>query len=149
MSILFINGSPEANGNTAALAKDLIGNLDYQQLNLGEYKLYDYGTHFADDQFNEVLEQILAADTLVIGSPVYWHDLSGMLRCLLDRFYGTVAEDSMSDKRLFFVYQGAAPTPDMIHRGEYTISRFAGLYGMTYAGMANTHSQARQLHEKL
>lgn len=37
----------------------------------------------------------------------------------------------------------------MIDDGEYTMSRFAGMYGFTYEGIANDKSQARKLKEKL
>ena len=148
MSILFINGG-EKGGNTSALGSEFLEGRDFDQIDLVDYKVYGYGTHFADDQFDEVLRHIEAADMLVIGSPVYWHDLSGTLRCLLDRFYGPVPEGGMAGKRLFFLFQGAAPTQAMFDRAEFTISRFASLYGMEYEGMATNVAEARKLAEKL
>ena len=38
-----------------------------------------------------------AADTIVIGSPVYWHNICGAVRNLLDRFYGRVAPGELAD----------------------------------------------------
>ena len=52
-------------------------------------------------------------------------------------------------KRLFFLFRGGAPTQQMYERGEYTINRFAGLYGMDYMGMARNASEARALAAKL
>lgn len=78
MSILFINGSPNKNGNTAHLAQALMDGKAYQTLNLVNYKVYGYGQSFPDDQFSEIVAQMKAADTIVIGSPVYWHSMSGM-----------------------------------------------------------------------
>ena len=43
MSILFINGSPNKNGNTAKLAAKLLSGKTYQTLDLVDYKLYSYG----------------------------------------------------------------------------------------------------------
>ena len=37
--ILFINGSPNKDGNTARLARELIGDRPYEQLNLAEHKV--------------------------------------------------------------------------------------------------------------
>lgn len=147
--ILFINGSPNKDGNTARLARELIGDRPYEQLNLAEYKVYGYGQSYGDDDFEDVLARIEAADTLVVGSPVYWHSLSGMLRNLLDRFYGPVREGSMSGKTLYFVFQGGAPTREMLDWGEYTMKRFAALYGMTYGGMVDNTHEARALSKKL
>lgn len=50
MSILFINGSPEKEGNTARLARALLAGHDYVTYELADHKIYDYGQHFADDE---------------------------------------------------------------------------------------------------
>ena len=88
MSILFINGSPNKKGNTARLAAALLGSHDYETLNLTDYRINVYGQRLAGDQFDEVMAKIKAADTIVIGSPLYWHNICGSVRTLLDRFYG-------------------------------------------------------------
>lgn len=147
--ILFINGSPNKDGNTARLARELIGERPYEQLNLAEHKVYGYGQSYDDDDFDDVLGRIQAADTLVVGSPVYWHNFSGMLRNLLDRFYGPVPAGSMSGKTLYFVFQGGAPTKEMLEWGEYTMKRFAAFYGMSYGGMVNNLSDAERLSARL
>ena len=149
MEILFINGSPNADGNTAALAAELLSGRDYGTVQLGTTKVYDYGQDFPDDQFGEVLEKMRAADTIVMGSPVYWHDLSGMLRNLMDRCYGPVPMGGFAGKRLAVLFQGSAPTPEMIGRAEYTMSRFAGYYGMEYLGLASSAREARELATRL
>lgn len=149
MSILFINGSPEHEGNTVRLAKALLQGREYSTLQLGDMKVYDYGQNFPDDQFEEVLAKMNEADTLVFGSPVYWHDLSGMMRNLLDRCYGPVPEGGFAGKRIYFLFQGAAPTQAMLDRGEYTMSRFASLYGADYMGMATNEREARDLAKTL
>ncbi|MPM81099.1 hypothetical protein SDC9_128151 [bioreactor metagenome] len=89
------------------------------------------------------------AKTIVIGSPVYWHSMSGAIRTLLDRFYGPVQQGALKGRMLFFLFQGAAPTKKMLEFGEYTMSRFAGLYGMTYLGMATNSTEAGKLSETL
>ena len=149
MSILFINGSPNKKGNTVALAERLLKDRDYETLHLVDCKVYSYGQKFEDDAFDVILEQMKAADTIVIGSPVYWHNLCGALRNLLDRFYGPVPQGALSGRKLFFLFQGAAPTKEMLAAGEYTMSRFAALYGMDYMGMANDRAGAEQLASKL
>lgn len=135
MSTLFINGSPNKNGNTAHLADKLLKGKDYETLNLVDYKIYGYGQVFEDDQLDEVINKMKEADTIVIGSPVYWHNICGLVRNVLDRFYGLVDEDDLSGRNLYFVFQGAAPEKWMLEAGEYTMKRFAGLYGMNYKGM--------------
>ena len=58
-------------------------------------------------------------------------------------------EGSLSGRTLYFLFQGAAPEKWMMEAGEYTMKRFAGLYGMEYAGMATNRSEAARLSEKL
>lgn len=137
MSILFINGSPNKNGNTVRLTKKFLKDKEFQTLNLVDYKIYSYGQRFEDDQFNEVIEQMKQADTIVIGSPLYWHSMSGLIRNLLDRFYDLLDEDLLKGKDVYFVFQGYAPTKEQLLAGEYTIKRFASLYGMNYKSMIN------------
>ena len=86
--ILFMNGSPNKDGNTAALAKSMLKGKDYETLNLTDYRIGSYGQNFADDQLDEVIARMKAADVIVIGSPLYWHNICGAVRNVLDRFYG-------------------------------------------------------------
>ena len=53
-------------------------------------------------------------------------------------------EGSLSGRTLYFLFQGAAPEKWMMEAGEYTMKRFAGLYGMGYAGMATNRSEAEK-----
>ena len=149
MKILFINGSPNKNGNTVRLAQALLTDIEYETINLVDYKIYSYGQKYEDDELPKVLDAIRQAETIVIGSPVYWHNLSGAVRNLLDRLYGAINKREMAGKRLFFLFQGAAPDKWMIEAGEYSIRIFAQLYGLSYMGMATTTSQAKELSKKL
>ena len=149
MKILFINGSPNKNGNTASLAKALLGNRDYESLNLTDYKIGSYGQNFEDDQLEEVIDKMKSADVIVVGSPLYWHNLCGSVRNVLDRFYGKVEQGGLNGRKLYFLFQGAAPEKWMLEAGEYTMKRFAGLYGMEYGGMATDKSEAMKLEKTI
>jgi multimeric flavodoxin WrbA len=148
MKILFINGSPNKNGNTQSLADALLQGRDYETLNLVDYRINVFGQELPGDQFDQVLAKIKAADVLVIGSPVYWHNICGSVRTLLDRFYGPVASGSLTGK-LFFLFQGAAPEKWMLDAGDFTMERFAGLYGLNYEGMAVNQNEAKVLASKI
>ncbi|WP_127058351.1 flavodoxin family protein [Veillonella ratti] len=149
MNILFINGSPNKEGNTARLATELLKNESYETLNLIDYRINVYGQDLPGDRLDDVLEHIESADVIVIGSPVYWHNICGSVRNLLDRFYGKVEQGSLSGKKLYFIFQGAAPEKWMIEAGEYTMKRFAKLYGLTYMGMAKNAKEAVTLAASL
>lgn len=110
MNILFINGSPNRSGNTVRLAKKFLKDQEFKTLNLVDYKIYSYGQNFEDDQLDEIIEQMKQADTIVIGSSLYWHSMSRTIRNVLDRFYGYVDERLLQGKDMYFVFQGYALT---------------------------------------
>ena len=143
MSILFINASPNKNGNTARLAKELLAGKNYETLNLIDYKIYAYGQEYEDDQFGEVIEKIKDADTVVMGSPLYWHNICGLMRNFLDRCYGPIAQSEFKGKDLYFIMQGAAPEKWQLEACEFTMKRFAGLYGFSYKGMITNAKEAK------
>ena len=145
MSILFINASPNKDGNTAKLAAELLSGKEYETLDLVDYKIYAYGQDFPDDQFNTVIGKINDANTVVMGSPLYWHNICGLMRNFLDRCYGPVRQGAFSGKNLYFIIQGASPEKWQLEACEFTMSRFAGLYGFTYKGMITDRSQAKRI----
>ena len=145
MKILFINGSPNRKGNTEALADALFRGKEYETLQLTDYRIGSYGQKFEDDQLDEVIAKMKEAEIIVIGSPLYWHNICGSVRNMLDRFYGPIKNGEFSGRKLYFLFQGASPENWMLEAGEYTISRFAKLYGMEYAGMATNRIEAEKL----
>ena len=46
MKYLFINASPNPNGNTAKMAAALLKGHEYETVNLTEYKIYGYGQQY-------------------------------------------------------------------------------------------------------
>lgn len=149
MSILLINGSPNKQGRTVSLANTLLAGKEHDTIHLVDHRIFSYGQNFAEDEFPKVLTAMRQADIIVIGSPVYWHNLCGAVRNLLDRLYGALSKKDLAGKKLFLLYQGAAPDRWMIEAGEYSIKMFATLYGLKYMGMATTNAEAKKLAEKL
>lgn len=149
MKILFINGSPNKTGNTAQLAEKLLGGRKYETLNLTDYRIGSYGQNFSDDELDIVISKMKEADVIVIGSPLYWHNICGSVRNVLDRFYGLVSEKDLKGRDMYFLFQGAAPEKWMLEAGEYTMKRFAGLYGMNYRGMATDKTEAVKLGKNI
>lgn len=149
MRILFINGSHNKTGNTAQLAEKLLGDRKYETLDLTDYRIGSYGQNFSDDELDIVISKMKEADVIVIGSPLYWHNICGSVRNVLDRFYGLVSEKDLKGRDMYFLFQGAAPEKWMLEAGEYTMKRFAGLYGMNYRGMATDKTEAVNLGKNI
>lgn len=117
--------------------------------NIDKSKVYieGYGQTLPYDGLDRVIEKMKEADTIVIGSPLYWHNICGSVRNVLDRFYGKVDESELLGRKLYFVFQGAAPEKWMLDAGEYTMKRFASLYGMEYMGIATNSKEAEDLNK--
>lgn len=102
--VIGINGSPRRNGNTAGMirsalegAKSMGAETEFIQLSDLHFsgckscfgcKLLggpSFGKCALKDDLTPVLEKILAADAVVIGSPVYFGDVTGSVRNLMER----------------------------------------------------------------
>ena len=87
MRVLFINGSPNTTGNTAKLAAELLKGHEYQTLNLTDYTIGAYGQNLPNDSLDTVIHAMKQADTIVIGSPVYYASPAGGAISFMDRLF--------------------------------------------------------------
>ena len=104
MKVLLINGSPNANGNTAMALREMekvfseqgietewfhVGNMAIRGC-LACQTCYKNAKCAIDDVVNEVAQKFEACDGMVVGSPVYYAGANGTLTAFLDRlFYST------------------------------------------------------------
>ena len=104
MKVLLINGSPRANGCTAAALKEMISvfeaeGVETELIHVGNKDIrgciacgscMKNGKCVFDDLVNEVAPKFEEADGLVIGSPVYYASPNGTVLSFMDRlFYST------------------------------------------------------------
>ena len=104
MKVLLLNGSPHANGCTAAALKEMISvfeaeGVETELVHVGNKDIrgciacrtcMKNGKCVFDDLVNEVAPRFEAADGLVIGSPVYYASPNGTILSFVDRlFYST------------------------------------------------------------
>lgn len=104
MNILVVNGSPRPQGNTkqmvnafkegAETAGHCVNVIDVCKKNIKGCLACEYchtkgnGACIQDDDMQEVIALLNDADMLVLASPIYYHGISGQLKCVIDRFYG-------------------------------------------------------------
>jgi len=101
MRILAINGSPRRSGNSSLLLSELvqgakgdgavIEEIIAEQLNLDFCKgclrcNLIKRCAIESDNWGELSEKILNADSLIFASPIYFHHLSAPLKKIIDRF---------------------------------------------------------------
>lgn len=103
MKILIINGSPHVNGNTATCAlkfKEWFAeaNIDCEIYNLGDKTIkhcLGCKTCFQtkndrciqDDDLNALVQKVKTADGYILGSPIHYADISGLMKNCLDRLF--------------------------------------------------------------
>lgn len=103
MKILILNGSPRANGNTAAMTRAFTEGAEaagheVTEIQVGRKKIAgclgcEYchtkgnGSCVQKDDMDEVYEALKLADMLVFASPVYYFTMSGQLQNAIDRTY--------------------------------------------------------------
>ncbi len=108
MDILAINGSARKKWNTATILQNVLdgaaesrGDVLTEMFHLYDYDYKgcigcleckrlggpSYGQCAVKDQIQPLLQRLLHADALVFGSPIYFSDLSGMMRSFLERLF--------------------------------------------------------------
>ncbi len=102
MKAIAINGSPRKGGNTENLLKQVLAPLAAAGWETGFIQLGGREIHGCRacnqcfktknsrcgqkaDAFNECMEQMAAADAIILGSPTYFSDVSAEMKALLDR----------------------------------------------------------------
>ncbi|MBQ8201868.1 MAG: flavodoxin family protein [Clostridia bacterium] len=104
MKVLMINGSPRANGNTAAALHEMEKifreeGIETETLHIGQKDIrgciacghcHRNGKCVFDDVVNEAAMKFAEADGIVVGSPVYYASANATLMAFLQRlFYST------------------------------------------------------------
>jgi multimeric flavodoxin WrbA len=73
------------------------------------------------DDMVEVLDKMIAADVIVMATPVYFNTMNGQMKTLIDRTYSRYTEISNND--IYFIVTAANPRKQMMER---TIEEFRG-----------------------
>ena len=103
MRILVLNGSPRPKGNTKQMVEAFreganssghqVDVVDVCQKKIGGCIACEYchtkgnGACIQKDDMQEIYTLLKDAEMLVIASPIYYHGISGQLKCVIDRFY--------------------------------------------------------------
>lgn len=101
--IIILNGSPRANGNTAALVDAFTKGAESAGHAVTRFDLQKMNLHFCTgcnrgggdpkspcvqkDDMEKIYPAYLEADVVVLASPMYYWNFSAQLKCGLDRLY--------------------------------------------------------------
>lgn len=104
MKILVLNGSPRSQGNTKKMILAFKEGAEYaghqiEVIDVCKKKISGCmaceqchrsggnGVCIQKDDMQEVYQLLKESDMLVLASPIYYHGISGQLKCTIDRFY--------------------------------------------------------------
>ena len=108
--VLVVSSSPRRNGNSRRLAEAALAGVREAGLDGELVHLDDHLRHFLrdcrecrdasgrctiDDGYRDLLhDRVLAADGLLLATPVYWYGVSGQLKTFFDRMFCFIAASS-------------------------------------------------------
>ena len=147
--ILFMNSSPNRDGNTYRIGEELLKDKEHDVLQMADYRISQYGQVFDDDEIKDVLKKIDECDVLVIGSPVYWYTVSGMLKTFIDRLYMLPEAEALRGKKLYLFAQGSAPNQDTVKSIEFLSNRLSYLMGMELKGVVTDSLDGKEILSKM
>ena len=123
--VLILSGSPRKGGNSDILCDEFMkGALsvgaDVEKIRVAEKKISPCsGCYYCkesggrcafNDDMTEILEKIIAADVIVLSSPVYFYSVCAQLKAVIDR---TVARwTEIENKILFYIMTAAEEDED-------------------------------------
>jgi multimeric flavodoxin WrbA len=101
MKVIAFNGSPRRGGNTQLLIEEVFNELnregvETELIQLGGKlvhgcsacgkcrEIQDRKCHIKNDFLNEAIERMINADGIILGSPVYFADVSTEIKALMD-----------------------------------------------------------------
>jgi len=161
MNILAVLGSARRGGNTETLIKEALrgaGEPDAEVFALSEMaivgcqgckgcKLPDADGCILADDMQILYEKMKQADALILGSPIYYGEITGQMKSFMDRWYalkdgkGKVRMEK-GKKALFIVVQGAT-VEDWYQHTLDRLAKIISRYGMTPDVMVASGIEAR------
>lgn len=149
---VFLNASKNRTGNTAELAQKIFAGLEYKTVNLIDYHIDQIGQQSKSDQYSTVFNEFAHSDILVIGTPVYWSDMTGYLKTFIDRLPDPDAISSkdhpLKGTDVYLIVQGTAPEdaiPGITNVIEHVCRRFF----MNYKGLIHNQREADAINKKI
>ncbi|MDO4413957.1 MAG: flavodoxin family protein [Erysipelotrichaceae bacterium] len=170
MKVLVLNGSPRPTGTTAAMISTFresaankghdVTVIDVCRKNINGCLACEFchnkgeGRCAQKDDMEEIYRHLKDTNLLILASPIYYHGISGQLKCVIDRFYAALypkAPESLQKVAMFL----ASGDPDMYEAARFSFEGdFLGYLRLEDAGFItnhdeNWHEAIRQMAETL
>ena len=165
MKIIGINGSPRKNCNTATMLKSALDGASRQGAETKLVHLYDYrfqgciscfackkadghGVCAMKDEVTPLLRELETVDALILGSPIYVGNITGVMRCFLERAIfcnGTYKPDPVTcfprKIKVGFIYTMGVPEKHLAEYGSIQDLKFMeNLLKRTYGSIESLYA---------
>lgn len=100
---LVILGSARKGSDTLKFLELIFADLDHTLVDLLDYKIsgYHYPHHYSeDDQYDQVVNELLQHELVVFATPVYWYSMSSLMKTFFDRFSDLVTYKKTIGRKL-------------------------------------------------
>lgn len=100
---VIILGSSRKNGNTTKIVDEIAKESGIDVIDLSDYNIshYDYESKNREDDFLPLIRRILEEyDTLIFATPVYWYNMSGIMKVFFDRFSDLIRIEKETGRKL-------------------------------------------------
>ena len=136
--VLILEGSPRRNGNSAILSDEFARGAEeagcsVEKIQIAHKKIAgclgcngcyrNGGACVQKDDMTEIREQMLAADVIVLASPIYFYSMTAQMKAVIDRTYAFYPQ--LAGKTFYFIITCAAAD------ASYTETMLAALRGFT------------------
>ena len=155
MNIVILNGSPRPHGNTAAMvaayregaesAGHKVIVFDVCRMHVAGCLACEYchtkeqRTCIQKDDMQQIYRALTETDLLVLASPIYYHNISGQLKCAIDRFYSALYPTAPSRLRKVAMFL-ASGDADMTDGARFSYEGdFLGYLGLEDVGLVSNH----------
>ncbi|MDE4414911.1 flavodoxin family protein [Lactiplantibacillus plantarum] len=128
-----MSSSTHVPSNSTLLARLVLDELDYQEINLSSVKIFDVKDfRFSpswprqNDEYYGIIEQLKRAKIIVFSTPIYWYGTSAVLKRFIERWSESIKVDtdfreSMQEKKIVLIIVGG---DNPVVKGQIIIDQF-------------------------
>ena len=136
--VLILEGSPRRNGNSALLSEEFARGAEEAGCSVEKVRIAgrkiagclgcdacyrNGGACVQKDDMAELREKMLAADVIVLASPIYFYSMTAQMKAVIDRAYAFFQQ--LAGKTFYFIITCGAPD------AAFTETMLAALRGFT------------------
>ncbi len=118
ITTIFSSSRSDGNSNATlkALTENIVAEHNIIDLNLSDITYFDYEMANQDDDFVDIINEIIESDITILCSPIYWYSMSAQMKTFFDRFSDliTFRKDlgrKLKGKKFFLVSCGYSQSP--------------------------------------